>query len=61
MANRKRGPFRWILLGLTLILGGVAFFSLRGIGRTPAKIDPEKLAAAMNAVKEMLAGLHVVR
>jgi HlyD family secretion protein len=45
MANRKRGPFRWILLGLTLILGGVAFFSLRGIGRTPAKIDPEKLAA----------------
>src|ERR1022692_1736374 len=44
MANRKRGPFRWILLGLTLILGGVAFFSLRGIGRTPAKIDPEKLA-----------------
>jgi hypothetical protein len=23
--------------------------------------DPEKLAAAMNAVKEMLAGLNVVR
>ena len=45
MANRKRGLGRWIALGLTLLVGGVAFFSLRGIGRTPAKIDPDKLAS----------------
>src|ERR1035438_2782551 len=44
MATRKRGPARWIVLGLALLLGGVAFFSLRGLSRTPAKIDPDKLA-----------------
>ncbi len=44
MANRKRSLGRWIALGLTLLVGGVVFFSLRGIGRTPAKIDPDKLA-----------------
>jgi HlyD family secretion protein len=44
MANRKHGPARWIVLGLALLLGGVAFFSLRSVGRTPAKIDPDKLA-----------------
>jgi HlyD family secretion protein len=44
MANRKRGPARWIVLGLALLIGGAAFYSLRGIGRTPAKIDPDKLA-----------------
>ena len=44
MANRKRGPARWIVLGLVLLLGGVAFFSLRSVGRTPAKIDADKLA-----------------
>jgi HlyD family secretion protein len=45
MANRKRGPARWIFLGVVLLLGGAAFFSLRSLGRTPAKIDPDKLAA----------------
>src|ERR1035438_5028230 len=44
MANRKHGPARWIVLGLVLLLGGVAFFSLRSVGRTPAKIDADKLA-----------------
>jgi HlyD family secretion protein len=44
MANRKHGPARWIVLGLVLLLGGVAFFSLRNVGRTPAKIDADKLA-----------------
>ncbi len=45
MANRKRKPLRWILLGLLATGGGVAFFSLRALSRAPAKIDPEKLAA----------------
>jgi HlyD family secretion protein len=45
MANRKRGPARWIVLGVALLIGGVAFFSLRGLSRTPAKIDPDKLAS----------------
>jgi HlyD family secretion protein len=44
MADKKKGPFRWILLAAVLILAGVAFFSLRALSRTPAKIDPEKLA-----------------
>ena len=44
MANRKHGPARWIVLGLVLLLGGGAFFSLRNVGRTPAKIDADKLA-----------------
>jgi len=32
------------LLGLLATCGGVAFLSLRAISRTPAKIDPDKLA-----------------
>jgi len=44
MATRKRRPFYWILLALIPVIGGVAFFSLRALSRTPAKIDPEKLA-----------------
>ncbi|MGA3095232.1 MAG: efflux RND transporter periplasmic adaptor subunit [Bryobacteraceae bacterium] len=43
MANKKKGPFRWILLAAILSLAGVAFFSLRALSRTPVKIDPEKL------------------
>src|SRR5882724_13374361 len=44
MAIRKRHSFFWILLTLVPLFGGVAFFSLRALSRTPAKIDPEKLA-----------------
>ena len=44
MANRKSHFFYWLLLALVPLLGGAAFFSLRGLSRTPAKIDPEKLA-----------------
>jgi HlyD family secretion protein len=44
MVNKKKGPFRWILLAALAIIGGVAFFSLRALSRTPARIDPEKLA-----------------
>jgi HlyD family secretion protein len=44
MAGRKKRSFVWILLALILAVGGVAFFSLRALSRTPAKIDPEKLA-----------------
>ena len=44
MATRKKRPLRWILLGLAPILAGAAFFSLRALSRTPAKIDADKLA-----------------
>jgi HlyD family secretion protein len=43
MATRKR-RLRWILLALVLVLGGVAFVSLKALNHTPAKIDPERLA-----------------
>ena len=45
MANRKSHSFYWFLLALVPLLAGAAFFSLRAISRTPAKIDPEKLAS----------------
>ena len=44
MAKGKKRTFLWILLALVPLLGGAAFFSLRALSRTPAKIDPEKLA-----------------
>ncbi|MBZ5727594.1 MAG: efflux RND transporter periplasmic adaptor subunit [Acidobacteriia bacterium] len=44
MAKRKNGRLRWFLLAMIPLIGGVAFFSLRAISRTPAKIDPDKLA-----------------
>jgi len=44
MAVRKRGSAIWVVLMLVLGLGGVGFFSLRALSRTPEKIDPEKLA-----------------
>src|SRR6266436_2372980 len=44
MAIRKKRSLFWIFLALVPLFGGVAFFSLRALSRTPAKIDPEKLA-----------------
>ena len=44
MTSRKKAPRLWVVLGLIPLLGGVAFFSLRALSRTPSKIDPEKLA-----------------
>ena len=44
MATRKKRSLYWILLVLIPVFGGAAFFSLRAISRTPAKVDPEKLA-----------------
>ena len=44
MAKRKNGRLRWFLLAMIPLIGWVAFFSLRAISRTPAKIDPDKLA-----------------
>lgn len=44
MATRKKRSLIWIFLALVPLFGGVAFFSLRALSRTPAKIDPEKLA-----------------
>jgi HlyD family secretion protein len=40
---RKKRSIYWIFLALVPVIGGVAFFSLRALSRTPAKIDPEKL------------------
>jgi HlyD family secretion protein len=44
MATRKKRSIYWIFLALIPVIGGVAFFSLRALSRTPAKIDPEKLS-----------------
>ena len=41
---RKKRIGVWVLMGAVPLLIGVAFFSLRALSRTPAKIDPEKLA-----------------
>jgi HlyD family secretion protein len=46
MATPKKRRFRWILLVTLVVVAGAAFFSLRAISRTPAKIEPEKLAVA---------------
>ena len=43
MATRKKRSVLWIFLAVIPVIGGVAFFSLRALSRTPAKIDPEKL------------------
>ncbi|HEY2013285.1 MAG TPA: efflux RND transporter periplasmic adaptor subunit [Bryobacteraceae bacterium] len=44
MATRKKRSALWIFLALVPVIGGVAFFSLRALSRTPAKIDSEKLS-----------------
>jgi HlyD family secretion protein len=44
MANPKKRSRGWFLLALVPVLGRAAFFSVRALSRTPAKIDPEKLA-----------------
>jgi HlyD family secretion protein len=46
MATPKKSRFRWILLIVLVTVAGAAFFSLRALSRTPAKIDAEKLAVA---------------
>ena len=44
MAVRRKRSVLWIVLASVPVLAGVAFFSLRALSRTPAKIDAEKLA-----------------
>ncbi|MBZ5583992.1 MAG: efflux RND transporter periplasmic adaptor subunit [Acidobacteriia bacterium] len=44
MAIRKKRPFRWIVLASIPVVVGAAFFSLRALSRTPARIEAEKLA-----------------
>jgi HlyD family secretion protein len=44
MANRKKRSWIWILAVVILVVAGLAFFSLKALTRTPAKIDPERLA-----------------
>src|ERR1035437_8230828 len=43
MANPKKRSRAWFLLALLPVCGGAAFFSVRALSRTPAKIDSEKL------------------
>ena len=43
--NGKKRKYMWVFLLLgTLLLGGAAMFSLKAIGRSSPKIEPEKLA-----------------
>src|SRR5580704_9218800 len=44
--SRKKRSLKWILLILVPLLGGAALFSLKAIGRSAPKIEPEKLAKA---------------
>jgi len=44
--SRKKRSLKWILFILVPLLGGAAFFSLKAIGRSSPKIDPEKLVKA---------------
>jgi len=47
MANpRKKRSFKWILFLAVPLLGGAALFTLKAIGRSSPKIDPEKLVKA---------------
>ncbi len=47
MANsRKKRSLKWTLFLLVPLLGGAAFFSLKAIGRSSPKIEPEKLVKA---------------
>jgi HlyD family secretion protein len=41
-AQKKSRRWLWLILSIPL-LGGIAFFSLKAIGTTPAKIDPDKI------------------
>jgi HlyD family secretion protein len=43
MAMRRKRTLLWLLAALPF-LGGIGFFSLRALSRTPSKIDPDKLA-----------------
>jgi HlyD family secretion protein len=43
IATRKKRSIYWSFPALVPVIGGVAFFSLRALSRTPVKIDPEKL------------------
>src|SRR5215469_4937355 len=43
MATRRKRSLLWVFLALIPVFGGVAFFSLRALSRTPAKVDPEKI------------------
>lgn len=49
MAAGKKRSRLWIVLGIVLMFGGVAFFSLRALSGSPPKIDPEKLARVERA------------
>src|ERR1022692_1180697 len=44
--SRKKRSLKWILLLLVPLLGGAALFTLKAIGRSSPKIDPEKLVKA---------------
>lgn len=57
MANhRKRRVWIWFIIAIP-VLGGAAFFSLKAIGRSSPKIEPEKLArvARMDLARSVVA------
>jgi HlyD family secretion protein len=43
MANNKKRSKVWLLIAILPACGAAAFFSVRALSRTPAKIDAEKL------------------
>ena len=43
MANPRKHSRVWFLLALLPVCAVAAFFSVRALSRTPARIDPEKL------------------
>jgi HlyD family secretion protein len=45
--SRKKRSLKWILFLVVPLLAGAAFFSLKAIGRSSPKIDPDKLAKAV--------------
>ena len=45
-SSRKKRSLKWIFFLLVPLLGGAAFFSLKAIGRSAPRIEPEKLVKA---------------
>src|SRR3954447_26850260 len=43
MANHKKRSKLWVAAALLPVCGAAAFFSVRALSRTPAKIDAEKV------------------
>jgi HlyD family secretion protein len=44
MANRRKKSWVWILISLIVVVGCIAFFTLKALTHTSTTIDPERLA-----------------